>query len=348
MDDFFAWIDAAIAWTGGALAWTGAWIGDAFHWTVWALGALAAMTGALFTGWLDQGPQVYNGYIEANYVYVPATNAGRLNQITVEEGNTVTEGQLLFSLDDDQYRAVLSAAVAQRAAAEATWRNLETGNREEENDVIRASLMQAEANQELAKTTLDRTLKLRKSGFVSDSQVDSAQAQYDSANAAVANLQAQLAVAELPARPEQLAAAKANYNAAVANVEAAEVQLDDRTVESPVGGVVDRVYYKTGEVVGVGSPVLSILPPGELKVEFFVPETVRNSLRIGDILDLTCDSCQDGLTATVSYLASEPQNTPPIIYSRDERKRLVFLTEARIGDDVSLLPGQPVTMTVPE
>ena len=324
------------------------WLSDAFSWAAGAIGALIGVIGAFASGFVDEGPTVYNGYVEANYVYVAATNPGRLKGLIAEEGQTVTEGQMLFSLDDDQYRASLSAAIAQQKAAEASWRNLETGSRAEETDVIKASLKQAEASLELARTTLDRTLKLKGNGLVPDSRVDSAQAQFDTANATVAQLQAQLAVAELPARPEQLAAAKANYEAATANVEAVRVQLDDRTVDSPIGGVVDRVYFKSGEVVGIGSPVLSILPPGELKVEFFLPETERNRFRIGDILAVTCDSCADGLTATISYLASEPQHTPPIIYSRDERKRLVFMAEARIDESVSLLPGQPVTMAVPQ
>ena len=322
--------------------------GDAFNWIASASGAVATMVAALFSGLFPAPEPIYNGYVEANYVYVAATNAGRLKQITVEEGMTVTEDQLLFALDDDQYRANVSAAIAQQAASEATWRNLETGSRSEEIDVIKASLAQAETNQALAQTTLERTVKLKQNGLVPDSKLDAAQADFDSANATVAQLKAQLAVAELPARPEQLAAARANYEAASANVDLARVQLDDRTVESPVGGVVDRVYYKTGEVVSTGSPVMSILPPGELKVEFFVPETVRNRFRIGDVLEITCDSCAEGLTATISYLASDPQNTPPIIYSRDERKRLVFLAEAMIDEGVSLLPGQPVTMKVPE
>jgi HlyD family secretion protein len=323
-------------------------LNDAFAFVMGALGALIGMIGAFAAGFTADTPQAYNGYIEADYVYIAATNAGRLNDISTDEGQTVTAEQTLFSLDDDQYRAALSAAIAQQAAAEATWRNLETGSRSEEIDVIKASLRQAEASRELARTTLERTLKLKQSGLVPDSQVDTARAQLDTTSATVAQLQAQLSVAELPARPEQLAAAKANFEAAMANVEVAQVQLDDRTVESPVGGIVDRLFYKSGEVVGTGSPVLSILPPGELKVEFFVPETDRNRFRIGDILDLTCDSCASGLTATISYMASQPQNTPPIIYSRDERRRLVFLAEARIDESVSLLPGQPVTMKVPE
>ncbi len=337
MDEFHAFIDAALAW-----------MGDAFHWIVWAGGALAAMVSALIAGFTEHGPPVYNGYVEANYVYVAATNPGRINAIPTLEGQTVTKGQMLFSLDDDHYRAALSAAIAQRAAAEASWRNLETGSRSEETDVIKASLKQAEASQALAKTTLERIMKLKQSGLVPDSKVDEARAQLDTSNASVAQLKAQLTVAELPARPEQLAAAKANVDAAVANVEAARVNLDDRTVESPVGGVIDRVFYRNGEVVGIGAPVLSILPPGELKVEFFIPEPDRNLFRIGDILDLSCDNCPDGLTATISYLASQPQNTPPIIYSRDERKRLVFLAEAMVDADISLLPGQPVSMKVPE
>lgn len=337
MDEFYAFWDAAMAW-----------MGDVFSWIVWAVGALLAMTSAFLAGFAEHGPAVYNGYVEANYVYVAATNPGRIHAITTQEGQTVTKDQMLFSLDDDQYRAALSAAVAQRAAAEASWRNLETGSRSEEIDVIRASLAQAETSRDLARTTLDRVMKLKESGLVPDSRVDEARAHLDTANASVAQLRAQLSVAELPARPEQLAAAKANYDAAAANVEAARVNLDDRTVESPVGGVIDRVFYRNGEVVGVGAPVLSILPPGELKVEFFIPEPDRNLFRIGDILELTCDNCPDGLTATISYLASQPQNTPPIIYSRDERKRLVFLAEAMIDADTSLLPGQPVSMKVPE
>jgi len=337
MDEFYAFVDAVLSFLGSAVSWI-----------VWAVAALTATASAFVAGFSEHGPPTYNGYVEANYVYVAATNPGRIKAIPTLEGQTVTKGQMLFSLDDDQYRAALSAAVAQRAAAEASWRNLETGSRSEEIDVIKASLKQAEASQELAKTTLDRIMKLKQSGLVPDSKVDEARAQLDTSNASVAQLQAQLTVAELPARPEQLAAAEANYDAAVANVEAAKVNLDDRTVESPVGGVVDRVFYRNGEVVGVGAPVLSILPPGELKIEFFIPEPDRNLFRIGDVLDLSCDNCPDGLSATISYLASQPQNTPPIIYSRDERRRLVFLAEAMIDADASLLPGQPVSMTVPE
>lgn len=310
----------------------------------WIMGVVAA----IIPGFAEPPEPVYNGYVEANYVYVAATNPGRLTEIKAKEGDKVEAGDLLFALDDSQYRAALSAAIAQQAAAEASWRNLETGSRVEETDVIRASLKQAEANQSLAKTTLERSLKLQSSGLVPDSQVDNNRANLEAANAAVAQLKAQLEVAELPARPEQLAAAKANYDAATANVESAKVQLEERTVEAPVKGRIDRVYYRSGEVVGIGSSVMSVLPPGELKVEFFIPEPARAEWHVGDMLDLTCDGCPEGLTGTISYLASEPQNTPPIIFSRDERGRLVFMAEAKIADGSGLMPGQPVSMRVPQ
>ena len=96
------------------------WLGDAFSWAAGAIGALIGVIGAFASGFVDEGPTVYNGYVEANYVYVAATNPGRLKGLIAEEGQTVTEGQMLFSLDDDQYRASLSAAIAQQKAAEAS------------------------------------------------------------------------------------------------------------------------------------------------------------------------------------------------------------------------------------
>lgn len=311
-----------------------------FDFPAWLMAAAASFIPGLGA----PQPPVYAGYVEANFVYVGVTNPGRITEIAVNEGEEIGQGQMVFSLDAEQFQARLSAAEAQEASAKATWRNLETGSRAEETDVIRASLAQATANQNLARLTLDRSQKLKDRGLIADAQLEADKAKLTSSDAAVAQLKAQLAVAELPARPEVLAAAKANYDAAVANVVSARVQLGDRTVEAPVSGRVDRVYFKTGEVAAVGTPVVSILPKGQAKVEFFIPEAMRSSFHIGDVLGLSCDGCAKGLTGEISYLASQPQNTPPIIFSQEERGRLVFMAEARIPDSSGLLPGQPVTM----
>src|SRR5690606_28833703 len=102
-----------------------------------------------------------------------------------------------------------------------------------------------------------------------------------SAEAQVAQLEAQLAVAELPARDPQLLAAEASLAAARADADKARSDLADRTVTAPLAGVVERVFYRSGEMAASGVPVLSLLPAGALKVKFYVAEAERPGLAPG-------------------------------------------------------------------
>lgn len=306
----------------------------------WIFGLFAALIPA-------HGPVTeFHGYIEADFVYVAAASAGRIDQITIEEGEQVEVGQLLFTLENNQFEAALRGAEARVAVARANRDNLQTGSRDAEIAVIRASLAKAEADQHLARQTLDRSQQLRERDLVPPAKVDTDQANLESANAQVAQLQAQLNVAELPARDAQQVSAQANLQAAEADADKARDELDDRSVMAPAAGLVDNIYYREGEVAGTGAPVIALLPPGQLKARFFIPETERARFRLGDELALSCDNCPAGIMATVTYLASDPQHTPPVIYSRDERARLVFMAEARIETGTGLLPGQPVTVSV--
>ena len=289
---------------------------------------------------------VYNGYIEADYVYVAPASPGRIEKLSVEEGQEVQKGALLFSLDAGREEAALRAAKAREEVARATWLNMETGSRVAEIAVIRASLAKAEADSELAAATFSRTEKLEAQGLVSNAQLDADKAKLQSAKAQLARLKAQLEVAELPARDAQLVAAEASLAAASADADRARTELANRTIIAPVSARVERVYFWAGEVAATGRPVVALLPPGELKVRFFLPEADRMDFGTGDILALECDGCEEGLTATISYMASSPQHTPPIIYSKDERSRLVFMAEARLAENVILLPGQPVSLSV--
>jgi HlyD family secretion protein len=151
-------------------------------------------------------------------------------------------------------------------------------------------------------------------------------------------------VAELPARNAQQVAAEANLAAAEAEAEKARLDLADRTVEAAVAGSVERVYFAPGEMVPAGAPVVSIRPAGELTAHFFVDETARATLALGAHVAVLCDGCPGDLTAEITWMASDPQTTPPVIYSREERARLVFLAKARLVDPGTLLPGQPVTI----
>lgn len=288
-------------------------------------------------------PPQWNGYVEADYVYAAPLSAGQIVAFSAGEGDVVRAGDVLFTLNHDQQAALLESARASVAVAEANLANLTTGSRQDEIDVIRASLSKAQSDLSLARDNSARSGKLFAEGIVTQAQLDQARATLASAEAAVRQLQAQLKVAELPARDAQRLAAEANVAMARAAVEKAQSDLSDRTVLAPAAGRIERLYFDAGEIASAGTPVLAILREGALKVKFYLPQAVRQQFAIGDRVAISCDGCPAGLTATLSHFASEPQFTPPVIYSRDERQRLSFLAEATL-DAGTLHPGQPVTL----
>jgi HlyD family secretion protein len=307
----------------------------------WFAGVFAAVMGLLSPA----APTGFTGYLEADYVYAAPVTGGTLDSIAVTEGETIKGGTVLFVLRSAQQEALVRAADARVAAAQATLDNLVTGSRSQEIDVIRANLAKAEADLVLARTTAERSEKLLASGSATQARVDQDRANLASAQAQVAQLNAQVAVAELPARDAQQVAAEANLDAAVADAERAKLDLADRTVTAPVGGVVDDVFFSAGEMAAAGAPVLSIRPEGEIKARFYVGEAERARLSVGQAVTISCDSCAAGVTAHISTIGAEPQATPPVIYSRDERGRLVFVAEAVLDEAGILMPGQPVTVT---
>ena len=307
-------------------------------------GWLMGLISVVLPGFGQAPVPVWNGYAEADYVYVSAATAGPIARIAVGEGDVVVEGQVLFTLNATQQQALADAAKARVDAAQANLDNLQTGSRSEEVDVIRASLGKARADLALAQQNVERAEKLFAQGLTPQAQIDQARAALASAEAQVTQLEAQLKVAELPARDAQQIAAEANLAAAKADAARAEADLNDRVVRAPVGGQVERLFFDAGEMAGAGVPVVSLRGAGALKIKFYVNEADRPAFALGERVDVDCDGCAAGLTATIDYFASDPQFTPPIIYSRDERNRLVFLTEAQMDQQNGILPGQPVTL----
>lgn len=306
------------------------------------LNLIAALAAALGLG---QAPDAaWNGYLEADYIHVAPVSSGRITAIFVAEGDTVAAGAALVDLDTSAQVAALAAARAGVAQAQANLDNLATGSRDAEIAVIEASLKRAQADRDLAQATLDRTRALNAKGEVSAAKLQQDQSALAVATAQLEQLQAQLEVARLPARAAQRLAAEAALDVAKSQERAAQIALDDRSLAAPIAGVVDQRFYDPGEVAGAGAPILSLYDPARLKVIFFVPEAQRATLHLGDPVAVTCDGCPDGLRARVSRIAAEPQFTPPILYSRDERGRLVFRAEALLAENPGLTPGQPVSL----
>jgi HlyD family secretion protein len=306
----------------------------------WVLGIVSVV----LPGFGQPAVPVWNGYAEADYVYVSVAAPGTIESLAVGEGDVVSKGQVLFTLNATQQRALADAAQARVDAAQANLDNLQTGSRSEEVDVIRATLEKAKADLALAQQNVARTQQLFDRGLTPQAQLDQARAALASAEAQVTQLEAQLKVAELPARDAQQIAAEANLAAARADAARAAADLADRTITAPVDGKVERLYFDAGEMAVAGTPVLSLSGAGALKIKFYLNEADRPDFALGQQLAVDCDGCAEELTATISYFASDPQFTPPIIYSRDERNRLVFLTEAVMDQKNGILPGQPVSL----
>jgi HlyD family secretion protein len=142
--------------------------------------------------------------------------------------------------------------------------------------------------------------------------------------------------------------AEAALRQAKANLEWAQTRLSRRNAHSPGEGTIEQIYYRPGETVPAGRPVVALLPPGNLKIRFFAPQSVLPELKYGDVVGVSCDGCDKGLTAKISFIARSAEFTPPVIYSQEERAKLVFLIEARPEQPEKFRVGQPVTVTLPQ
>lgn len=311
-----------------------------------ALCALAAML-ALAACSGEAAPPTLQGYVEGDFLRIAPESAGRLTRLDVEKGDSVAAGAPLFALDTRDETAALEEAEAERAAANASLQDLLTGRRPEEIAVLESNLAEAKAQQSAAEKAYTRNQALETRAVASAAALDQSRADLDAANARVDAATRNLAVARLPARPNAIEQARASLAARESAVTAAKTRLERRKVVAPADGRIDDVYFRAGEMVPAGSSVLSLLPPGNRHVVFFLPEPRRSAVQPGDVVAVSCDGCAAGLTATVSRIADNAEFAPPVIYSTESRSRLVWRVEAKPdANAASLTPGQPVDVTL--
>jgi HlyD family secretion protein len=242
---------------------------------------IAAMLAALgLAGCTDNGPPGFQGWIEANLIFVGPDEAGRVETLSVREGDKVDAKAPLFAVDVD---------------------------------LQRAEVMMNEASVKNAQQAYERAQKLFKTASGTEKNLDDAEA--------------------------ALRTAQARLNSS-------QTRFVRRTMASPVTGTVQQVYFRPGEVVPAGRPIVSLLPPGNLQVRFYVPETELPHLSYGDTVKVACDGCPAGLTARISFIAGAAEYTPPVIYSREERAKLVFLIEALPDRPQDLRVGQPIDVAL--
>jgi HlyD family secretion protein len=224
----------------------------------------------------------YQGWVEANFIFVGPDETGRIETLSVREGDTVAAGAPVFTLDAELQRADVGVTEAHVANTRQAF--------ERAQQLLRASAGTQKA--------------------------------FDDAQAALREAEARL--------------------------NASQTRLARRQVTSPVAGTVQQIYYRVGEMVTAGRPVVALLPPANVKLRFFVPEAVLPQIKLGDRIAVQCDGCPKELSARISFIAHTAEYTPPVIYSLEERSKLVYMIEARPDRPEQLRVGQPVSIALAE
>jgi HlyD family secretion protein len=309
------------------------------HPTVWtAVLLLVSCTPAADTGW--------SGYVEGETLYIAPALGGTLVSLHVRAGDEVTQGLPLFALESQSEQAARLEADARVAQAQAQVANNAKGKRPDEIAVIEAQLAQAQDQFKLATAALARDEPLRAQGFVSAARLEDEHTLLGMSRARVNELSAQLRVARLPARVDERVAAEAQAQATTQVREQSAWREAQKSRTAPASGRITDLFFRVGEWVQPGQPVLALLPPAQVKVRFFVPELTLGGLHTGAPVRIACDGCGAPIPAKISFIANRAEYTPPVIYSNAQRAKLVFMVEARPDpvDAPRLHPGQPVSV----
>jgi len=313
------------------------------------VGAFALAALALVAACTPRGASVYQGYVEGEFVHVGSGVGGRLERLLVQRGQSVEANAPLYELESNEEAAAVKQAGEAWSAAGAQLADLGTGRREPEIQVIQAQLQQATATEKQSASQLARDEAQLEAGGISRTQLEQSRAKHDVDAARLRELAGQLEVARLAARPEQIRAQSSEVAAARAALDQAKWRFDQTHVAAAQAGLVVDTLFREGEWVPAGSPVVRMLPPANVKVRFFVPEPQLHAFPVGRKLAIRVDGSGKPVEATVTFVSTEAEFTPPVIYSNDMRSKLVFMIEAHVSpkDAPAMHPGQPVEVGAP-
>ncbi|MCW5621923.1 MAG: HlyD family efflux transporter periplasmic adaptor subunit [Burkholderiales bacterium] len=314
-------------------------------WLIWLVAVLAVGAAAILA-WQRYGTDENeagiisgNGRIEAVEIDVAAKTPGRVKEILVGEGEFVTAGQVVASLDTqalEAQRREAEAQVLQARSAVATARS-QLEQRRSDKAAAQAAVVQREVELNAAKQRLSRSTALANDGFISPQAVDDERARVDSAQAALDAARAQVAAADasIATARSQVAGAQSSEVAARANIERIQADIDDTTLRAPRDGRVQYRVAELGEVVAAGGRVLNMIDLSDVYMTFFLPTTVAGRIALGAEVRLVLDAApQYVIPAQVSFVASEAQFTPKTVETASEREKLMFRVRAQIPPEL--------------
>ena len=305
---------------------------------------MLALAAALLAGCSGNSTHEFQGYIEGEYVYVASPLGGALTNLAVARGDEVKSGQLLFALERESEASAVRQAEKNLAQSQSQLEDLMKGMRPSEIASLEAQLQQAQANLQMAGDDLVRREQLGGAQVVSKEELDQARAQRDADQAQVDQLASDLETAKLGGREDAIHAAQA----AVESQKPRWTRPNGRLIKSSSSRQRMRLC-RTHCIVRAnglrpGNPVVVLLPPENLKVRFFVPQEILPEIKTGETVNVSFDGAAHLYSATISYISTQVEFTPPVIYNRANRAKLVFMIEAKFSpaDAPELRPGQPV------
>jgi len=293
-------------------------------------------------------PPAYQGYGEGDYVLIAPQIGGQIETLDVVRGKTVHKGDPLFTLEHASEQAAVDQAKAQMERDEATLADLLKAKRQPEIDALLAARDQAAAALRIADITYARDLKQIKAQAISQATLDADHAAQDQASAKLAEANAALESGKLSSgRDDAILAAQAEIAAAKAALAQSQWKLDQKKAVAPTDAFVFDTIYRAGEYVKDGQPVISLLPPANIKVRFFVSGTALPTITLGTPVSIKTVGSKDAIAAHVTYIAPQAEYAPPELYNRDNRDKLLFMLEATPDTAPERIhPGLPVDVVV--
>ncbi len=304
----------------------------------------ALLVAALLAGCEKKQQDRVQGYAEGEYVYVASPLAGQLLKLSVERGAQVREGEALFSLESVAETAARDLAKQRLDEGRARLADAKKGLRQSEIDSLEAQLRQARAALAFSEKELARQAELAGVRVSSPQDFDRAKSGREQDQQRVFRLEADLATAKLGSREDLIAAAESNVRALEAALAQAEWNLSQKQQAAPQAGLVFDTIFQQGEWVPAGRPVISLLPPANMKVRAFVPQARVSTIPMGAEAKVFADGVAAPFVGKVSFISPQAEFTPPVIYSQESRGKLVFMVELRFdaATAAKLHPGQPV------
>ena len=284
------------------------------------------------------------GYVEGEFVYISSPLPGRLEALFVQRGAQIKAGDPLFELENITEKTSRDETKLRLAQTRAQLADAKKGKRPTEIEASTAQLNLARAALQFSEKEFVRQERLLRAKVVSVQDVDRLRSMRDQDRQRVAQLEAELGTARLGLRSDQIAAAEASTHALEATLTRSEWDLAQKRQTAPQAGLVFDTLYRTGEWIAAGRPILVLLPPQNIKVRAFVPQSLLAVIHLGDKVRVTVDGGKVPFSGVVSFISPQAEYTPPVIYSKESRQKLVYLIELTFDQAtaVQLHPGQPV------